>query len=128
VAGELHDLLRGIEGERLRLLAAADTQAAAALHADDYQLITPRGTPLSKSEYLDAIGTGQLRYLAFEPVSEIAVRGTDQALVLRYRAHITVAEDNGSADLECWHTDYYELRPAGWQAVWSQATAIRSDD
>jgi Domain of unknown function (DUF4440) len=128
VAEELHDLLRGIEGERLRLLGAADVEAAAALHADDYQLITPTGTPLTKAEYLDAIGTGQLRYLAFEPVSEIAVRGSEQALILRYRAHITVVSDGGRGDLECWHTDYYELRSAGWQAVWSQATRIEPRD
>jgi hypothetical protein len=127
VTEDVHDLLRGIERKRLRLLTAADS-AAADLHAEEYQLITPTGAPLTKLEYLGSIAAGRLRYLAFEPVSEIAVRSVPGAAVLRYQAHISVAEGDGRADFTCWHTDYYELRAGRWQAVWSQATTIRAPD
>jgi hypothetical protein len=36
------------------------------------------------------------------------------------------AGDGHGAPFECWHTDSYELSEGAWQAVWSQATAIKS--
>lgn len=120
-------LLREIERERLRLLVAADTDTAAELHSDAYELITPIGSALTKAEYLGSIAAGRLRYLAFEPVSEIAVRIAGAAAVLRYRARIIVEESPAHAEFTCWHTDYYELQSGRWQAVWSQATKIGRD-
>jgi Domain of unknown function (DUF4440) len=53
--------MRETERERLRSLVQADMDIAAALHADDYQLITPRGYAMSKQEYLGQIASGRLR-------------------------------------------------------------------
>lgn len=102
--------------------------AADALHADDYQLITPRGHALTKGEYLGGIASGQLDYRVFEAVTDIAVRGDAQIAVVRYTARISVAEAHEQADFTCWHTDCYERRDGRWQAVWSQATAITARD
>ena len=74
-------LLPDIERRRLRALVKADTVTAAPLHADDYWLITPNGSEMTKDDYLGAIASGQLRYQVFEPVSEMAVLGP--ALVSR---------------------------------------------
>jgi hypothetical protein len=122
-------VLRDTERRRLRSLVEADMEVADPLHADDYQLITPRGFPLTKEEYLGGIASGQLRYRAFEPVSEIAVRGSAEAAAVRYKARISI-EEGGSqtVSLICWHTDCYEARDGRWQAVWSQATTISPDD
>ncbi|WP_372470733.1 nuclear transport factor 2 family protein [Nonomuraea aurantiaca] len=46
------ETMRDIERQRLRSLVTRDMAAADVLHADDYQLITPRGIALSKEEYL----------------------------------------------------------------------------
>jgi hypothetical protein len=47
---------------------------------------------------------------------------------MRYKAQISIAEDLGDpVSFTCWHTDCYELRAGRWQAVWSQATAIRAE-
>ena len=62
-------VMRDTERERLRSLVHADMETAGALHADDYQLITPRGYAMSKQEYLSRIASGGLRYRVFEPVS-----------------------------------------------------------
>ncbi len=122
------DLMRDTERDRLRSLVEADMARAEALHAPDYQLITPRGYAMSQQDYLGRIASRQLRYLVFEPASEIAVRGCDEVALLRYQALISVSEDDGDArSITCWHTDCYEWRDARWQAVWSQATAIRTD-
>jgi Domain of unknown function (DUF4440) len=114
-------LLPDIERLRLRALAEGDTDTATPLHADDYQLITPNGTPMSKDDYLGSIGSGRLRYRVFEPVSDIAVLGEAPVAVLRYQARISF--DDGPGFI-CWHTDCYRLRDGRWQVVWSQATAI----
>jgi ketosteroid isomerase-like protein len=120
--------LRDSERQRLRSLVHADMEAAGALHADDYQLITPSGYVLSKQEYLGRIASGRLRYRVFEPVSDIAVRGSGDVAMVRYQARIGVAEDDGAESLiTCWHTDCYEWRDERWQAVWSQATVIRPE-
>ena len=120
--------LRDIERRRPRSLVEADMDTAGALHADDYELITPRGYAMSKQEYLDRIASGRLRYQVFEAASDIAVRGCAEVALLRYTARISVAEDGGGEiSITCWHTDCYELREAGWQAVWSQATVIKPD-
>jgi ketosteroid isomerase-like protein len=120
--------IRDTERERLRSLVHADMEAAGALHAEDYQLITPRGYAMSKQEYLGRIASGGLRYRVFEPVSDMAVRGSADVALVRYQARIGVAEDDGAESLiTCWHTDCYERRDGRWQAVWSQATAIRPE-
>jgi hypothetical protein len=116
-------LLPDIERRRLRALVRADTVTAAPLHAEDYWLITPNGSEMTKDDYLGAIASGQLRYQVFEPVSEMAVLGDAAIVVLRYRARISFDAGPG---ITCWHTDCYRLRDEAWQVVWSQATAITS--
>lgn len=120
------DLLRVTERARLRALVDGDMATAEALHADDYQLITPGGATLSKSEYLGGIVDGSLRYRRFEPDGEVAVRFWGSAAALRYEVVIEVDADGTRYHDRCWHTDIYELRDGRWLAVWSHATRIRA--
>jgi hypothetical protein len=76
---------------------------------------------MTKADYLGAIASGQLNYQVFEPVAGMAVLGSAEIVVLRYRARISFDDGPG---IICWHTDCYRLRDATWQVVWSQATAI----
>jgi hypothetical protein len=48
------DKLRAIERERLRSLVDADIATARRLHADDFDLIHPKGGTLSKGRILEA--------------------------------------------------------------------------
>jgi hypothetical protein len=118
--------LRAAERRRLRSLVDRDMELAATLHAENYQLITPAGYALTKEEYLGRVASGELPYQVFEPISEIAVWGDDQVAVLRYTVRISMGAPDEA--FTCWHTDCYELREGRWQAVWSQATAIRAQD
>jgi hypothetical protein len=114
-------LLPAIERRRLQALVNADMAAADPLHADDYWLVTPNGSEMTKDDYLGAIASGSLRYQAFEAVSEMAVLGGAEVATLRYKARISFDEGPG---FTCWHTDCYRLQDVVWQVVWSQATAI----
>jgi hypothetical protein len=113
--------LPGIERRRLHALVTGDIDTAGPLHADDYWLVTPNGSEMTKADYLGAIASGRLRYHAFEPVSEMAVLAGAEVAVLRYQARISFDDGPG---FTCWHTDCYRLRDTAWQVVWSQATAI----
>jgi uncharacterized protein (TIGR02246 family) len=119
--------IRAIERRRLQALVDGDIEAAAELHADDYELITPSGVAFSKSGYLGAIGSGQLTYARFEPVSEIRVRLAPDCAVLRYQAAIAFPPGGPAQPGIYWHTDVYQRVDGGWKAVWSQATTIQSE-
>jgi len=117
--------LRDVERRRLAALVTGDMPAAEALHADDYELISPGGDRHSKRDYLDDIASGALTYQVFEPASEIRVRSIGPtAAGVRYRARILVHGDGWTDGGVFMHTDIYERREGRWLAVWSQATRI----
>jgi hypothetical protein len=118
------ELIRDTERTRLRALVEGDMETAGRLHATEFQLITPIGMALSKNDYLGAIASGQIKYLAWEP-GPIAVRYHHSHAVIRYRARLEVVfGGHRVAPGEYWHTDTYEHRDGEWKVVWSQATAI----
>lgn len=127
-AGKDHpdaDILRAIERERLRALVAADVPRAGELHTDDFQLINPLGGVLSKEQYLEGIGSGQIDYLFWEPES-IAVRIYGDVAVIRYQSQLEIVVQGRHVPRQrYWHTDLYERRAGRWQVVWSQATEIQ---
>ncbi len=87
-----------------------DILAADHLHHEDYELDVASKRP---------------EYLAFEPMTPIAVRATPHPVVLRYIARIRLCV--GIADeveFRAWHTDHYERHDDRWQVMRSQATAI----
>lgn len=120
--GSAAELLPDIERRRLRALVSADMATAGPLHAEDYWLVTPAGSGLTKDGYLGAVASGEIGYRVFEPVSEITVLAGADLAVLRYQARISFDDGPGFV---CWHTDCYRLTDETWQVVWSQATAIR---
>lgn len=118
------ELIRDTERARLRALVEGDIETAGRLHATEFQLITPIGMALSKNDYLGAIASGQIKYLAWEP-GPIAVRYHHGHAVIRYRARLEVVfGGHRIAPGDYWHTDTYEHRDGQWMVVWSQATAI----
>jgi hypothetical protein len=86
------------------------------LHADDFQLKAPNGETLTKEEYLDAVGSGQLDYVLWEPISpvDLTIRG-DKADVV-YRSRIGFAGNFGGTT-EQTHHDTYALRNGKWLII-----------
>jgi Domain of unknown function (DUF4440) len=121
------EALEAIERRRLRALVTRDMDSAWAVHAEDYQLVTPHGGVLSREEYLGSIASGQLAYHSFDLVSEVSVLHCGHLAVLRYRVRIDGAFEGHREVVEAWHTDCYRRGPAGWKAVRSHATSVSSD-
>ncbi len=109
-----------LERARTQSLVGKHFALARQLHAPDYQLITPGGKTLDRESYLADIEAGYLEYVGWD-VAETRVRASPDMAIIRYQARLQFA--SGKV-VHCWHTDSYELRDHGWQAVWSQATAI----
>jgi hypothetical protein len=119
------DVIRATERTRLRALVDANVDVARQIHADDFQLITPSGSSVSKDQYLGGIAAGQIDYLFWEADS-IAVRLYGNAAVIRYPSQLEIVfQGQHISRRRYWHTDAYERRDGRWQVVWSQATEIR---
>ena len=124
----LPEYFRELERSRIRALVGRDMELLWRLHAEEYQLITPSGRSFTRERYLRAIESGNLRYCRWEP-GPIEVRVTERMAIVRYPATLELGSAAGhGSPFPCWHTDSYELRQEHWQAVWSQATAIREPD
>jgi len=110
-----------LERRRTQALVQRDLATLEALHAPEYQLVTPAGKVHSRESYLGLVRAEPF-YAAWEIVGEMSVRLAADTAAIRYEARL---EFPSGRAVTCWHTDLYERRPAGWQAVWSQATEIR---
>jgi hypothetical protein len=113
------DFFRDLEAERTQALVARDMPTLERLHAPDYQLITPPGNVFSRERYLGAIAAEP--FYASWHCGPVTVRVSPLMAIVRYHARIGFPSGR---NVECWHTDSYELRQGEWQAVWSQATGI----
>ncbi len=120
-----HAYFCALERARTQALVARDMALAWPLHAADYLLITPSGVSFTRQRYLDKITSGVLGYAAWEP-GEMQVRSSEHMAIVRYPVTLTL-DHNGTPGTPtlCWHIDSYELMDGVWQAVWSQATALR---
>jgi hypothetical protein len=124
----LPEYFRELERSRIRALVGRDMELLWRLHAEEYQLITPSGRSFTRERYLRAIESGNPQYCRWEP-GPIEVRVTERMAIVRYPATLELGSAVGhGSPFRCWHTDSYELRQEHWQAVWSQATAIREPD
>lgn len=117
--------LRRIERSRLAALVDADMAVVEALHAKNFQLVPPPGFELSRDDYLEAVASGDIDYVRFEPISKITVRLYGKAAALTYKSNIDIVVAGlGRFTHDTWHTYLYEKRRGKWQVVWEQATAI----
>jgi Domain of unknown function (DUF4440) len=122
------DYFRELEGSRIRALVERDMELLWRLHAEEYQLVTPSGRTFGRERYLREIESGNLQYWRWD-AGLIEVRATERMAIVRYQATLELGSAGGhGTPFQCWHTDSYELKNGHWQAVWSQATAIRGPD
>ncbi|MCV2360031.1 nuclear transport factor 2 family protein [Paucibacter sp. TC2R-5] len=108
-----------LEKERTRAIVARDMATVEAMHAPEYELVTPAGRVLPRERYLELIAEAPF-YSAWEH-GAMQVRVSPGMAAVKYQAKLAFPEGKV---LECWHTDIYELRGSLWQAVWSQATQL----
>jgi hypothetical protein len=112
---------RTLECRRTSALVQQDLPVIEALHAPEYQLITPSGRIFTREHYISAIA--QEPFYAGWEIADMACRITEDMTIVRYHAKLQFPVGK---EIFCWHTDSYEKRAGHWQAVWSQATEIQT--
>jgi hypothetical protein len=119
------ELLRQMELERRQAEVEANIDVVSALLADDFTLVPPDGSTLSKGDFLAALSSGAVDFFSFDPVSGITVRRYGEAAMLTYRSDIHLkAPGYGELHHQAWHTVIYEKHAGSWQAHWEQTTGI----
>src|SRR4051812_31048117 len=102
--------VREVERRRIRALVSTELEVARPLHSDDYELVTPLGAALTKEQYLGALATGAVQYLAWDIKSPIQVRVYREVALIRYQAEIEVViQGQRYPRARYWHTDAYEM-------------------
>lgn len=110
------DVLRATERTRIHALVVNDMERARPLHGDDFLLTAPTGDEFTKTEYLEAVGSGRLDYVRWEPISRIRVSVDGDTATVRYRSEIGFAGNYGGTT-EQTHSDTYKRRQGRWQIV-----------
>ncbi len=117
--------LRQLERNQLKAVVDADGDALDLLLADDFVLVPPPGTPLTKDEYVGAVESGALDFEKFDPISPIDVSVYGAAAVLTYQSDIIATGAGvGTVHHQAWHTVVYEKAAGTWQVVRAQTTAV----
>jgi hypothetical protein len=121
--------LREVEEERLRAIVNADAAVLEQLHAPGFRLCTPSGMIWDRTQYLGGLVDGSIRYLRFEPQSEIECVESGSLGVVRYLSNIDVlVKGRPQGHLECRHLDVYVRGDNRmWRCLWSQATDTVTD-
>lgn len=118
-ADDVRQRFEALERQRTQALVDQDIPRILALHAADYQLITPSGQVFSRDRYVDAIRRAPF-YTRWE-MADFHCRAVVGMAAIRYQATLGLASGRL---VRCWHTDIYENRGGAWLAVWSQATEL----
>jgi hypothetical protein len=109
-------IIRETERARIKALVENDIEKARLLHADDFRLKAPNGDTFTKDEYLEAVGSGRVDYVLWEPISPVEVTIDGDEAAVRYRSRIGFAGAFGGTT-EQTHNDTYALRNGKWLIV-----------
>jgi len=120
----IEEEIRATERSRVRALLAGDMEAANRLHANDFQLVSPRGVAYSREEYLGYVASGEISYQKWEVDSEIAIRLYGDMAAIRYRSQMERIAHGQRYDGRFWHTNTLEKKDGQWQVVWTQLTQV----
>ena len=105
-------------------LIAGEVAVLDALLADDFLLIDVlRGTEVSKTALLAALGGGQVRFEAIEP-AEARVRLYGDAAVVTGRTEMRMRIGEDSATIRSRYTHVYVRQGGSWRFVSAQGTQI----
>lgn len=115
-----HPLL-AVEAQRYQAMVDADRVALAALLGDELVYIHSNGIQENKTEFLDAVEAGDIRYLGIEPI-ETKVRDHGRWAVLTGIVRMLVHTDGRDQSARLFFTAVYERIDRRWQLISWQTT------
>lgn len=115
--------IEALERRRFAAMVAVDTAVLGELLGERLRYCHSNGSCESKSQFLEALASGQTRYRAIE-VLELEPRVVGTAVVAHGRAAITGESRGQALQFQIMFTDVYESSPTGWQLVAWQSTRL----
>lgn len=112
-----------IEDRRFAAMVAADTNALAPLLGDDLTYIHSSGQRETKSEFLETVRSGAIRYRRIEP-SQRATRRYGSVVIVTGIARVSIESGGQDRVLSLRHTSVYAKRRGAWQLVSWQSTRL----
>lgn len=116
-----HPLLR-VEAERFEAMVRGDVAALAPLLANELVYIHSNGIRETKKQFLDALRSGDIRYLSIRPLeSEVRDRG-DWAMIVGVVELRGALRNRPPVDLRLLYSSVYRRVGDRWQLVLWQTT------
>jgi hypothetical protein len=113
-----------LERREQRDAVNADTADLDQLLAPGLEFVTPDGETLTREEYLDALDSGELDFVTYEPITPMEVRTDGRQAVVTFLSRLDVSADCLRLKHQAWHTVVYVRTGGRWQLVWAQTTAV----
>ena len=112
------------EDARFAAMIAGDTAALARILADDLTYVHSSGRVETKDEYLKAVGSQSLRYLAFVPSERRVTLVDASAAIIMGRANVRAVLAGQEQAFDLRYIGVYSRSAAGWQLRGWQTTRI----
>jgi uncharacterized protein (TIGR02246 family) len=115
--------VRDVDAMRVRTLVQNDLKQLATLLADDLVYVHADGVVESKSEFLERLRSGSLRYRAIEP-ADVRVRMYGNTAIVTGRSQMAVTNAGVDREFAVRFTAVYAARDGRWQLASWQTTRI----
>ncbi len=115
--------VRDVDAMRARALVQNDLKQLAALLADDLVYVHADGVVESKTEFLERLRSGSLRYRSIEP-ADVRVRMYGNTAVVTGRSQMAVTNAGVDREFVVRYTAVYASSGGRWQLVSWQTTRI----
>jgi Domain of unknown function (DUF4440) len=120
---DMNAVLTSLEARRFKALVEGDLVTLDRMLADDLTYTHATGWTQSKSELLESLRSGKLRYLSIEPANE-KVRAYGTTAVGTGRAVFKVRLEGKELNVQLRFIDVYVRRHGRWQLVAWQSTRL----
>lgn len=117
------EVITSLEAHRFKAMTEGDLAALDRLLGDDLTYTHANGWTQSKSEFLESLRSGKLRYLSIEPANE-KVRSYGTTAVATGRAVFKVRLDGKDSQLQLRYVEVYVHRHGRWELVVWQSTRL----
>ncbi|MCU0760422.1 MAG: nuclear transport factor 2 family protein [Steroidobacteraceae bacterium] len=115
--------IEALERRRFAAMVALDRAALDEVLAERLRHCHSDGRCETKPQFLEALGSGRLRYRAIE-VLELEPKVVGTAMVVQGRLGVQVESQGQPAGFRLGFTDVYEPTPSGWRMVAWQSTRL----
>jgi len=122
-ATKVQKAIKDLEARRFKATVDADVEALGPLLAEDMTYSHSSGVTQTKTEFMDGIRQGELRYEEIRP-DVLEVRAYGNTAVVVGRVHMKTKTKGQESTIDLHFLDVYVKRKGRWQMVAWQSTKI----